>query len=476
MSNQVEPVKAESTQMVYEKRVPWILHGIVSIILLAVAFGIVAKLFGSKPKAGRWGERPAPSVAVEIAPLQLESYDVWVDSYGTAEALTSTRLVAEISGRVVNVSESIRAGGTFNKGDVLVEVDARDFEVEVDITASLAADAEVVYLQEVAQAEFAAQEWNETPTSEAARQLALRKPQVAAAKASLQAAKARLSRAKLNLERTRIVAPFDGKILEQLVDVGQVVSPSQTIAQIYSTDAVEVRLPVKLDDLEHLQLPESEGLQAIPSRVVLESDMGSRTYQWQGEIVRTEGAFDPATRMLYVVARVDDPFIANADRPAMRVGQFVRAKLQGKQYDDVFVIPRRAVSQDFLVSVADEGVLKKRRIQPLWTDSNAVVVSADNLYKQARAGELELGNQNLALNISDMLILTPTANLPQGTRVKSLTESRGPQRRGDLRPTIAAETGAGDSESSGDVAEAAPQPAEAGETGVTSTAVATSGK
>ena len=220
MSNQTEPTSGAPTEMTYERRVPWVMHGIVTLVLLAIAIGIVASLFSSKPKAGRWGDRPAPSVAVEIAPLQIESYDVWVDSYGTAEALTSTRLVAEVSGRVVNVSESIRAGGTFKKGDVLVQLDARDFEVEVDIAASTAADAEVVYLQELAQADFAAQEWNEQPTSEAARQLALRKPQVAAAKASLQAAKARLERAKLNLERTQIVAPFDGKILELLIDIG----------------------------------------------------------------------------------------------------------------------------------------------------------------------------------------------------------------------------------------------------------------
>jgi RND family efflux transporter MFP subunit len=392
------------------------------VVIFGFCFVIVAGLFSSKPKANRWGDRPAPSVAVEVTPLQTKSFDIWVDSYGTAQALTETRLVADISGRVVAVSPNIRAGGVFSKGDILAKIDSRDFEVELDIAISQAADIEVKYIQELAQAELAAKEWNETPESKAARKLALREPQLAAAKASLQAAKSRVKRARLNLLRTEVVAPFDGKVLEQLIDIGEFVTPSQTIALIYSIDVVEVRLPIKVDDLEHLLLPEGVTLANELPEVLFESDMGNKTFQWIGKIVRTEGAFDPRTRMLYVVAQIEEPFIPKEHRPAVRIGQFMRAKIEGKRYDDVFVIPRRAVSQDFMVSVADNGVLKKRKINPIWTDSNAVVV-APQQSNTLLAVNYQSPNNNVStelLNKSDMLILTPTANLPDGTKVKPL--------------------------------------------------------
>jgi RND family efflux transporter MFP subunit len=407
---------------VYERKVPWLAHVIVTVVIFGFCFVIVAGLFSSKPKANRWGDRPAPSVAVEVSPLQTKSFDIWVDSYGTAQALTETRLVADISGRVVAVSPNIRAGGVFSKGDILAKIDSRDFEVELDIAISQAADIEVKYIQELAQAELAAKEWNETPESKAARKLALREPQLAAAKASLQAAKSRVKRARLNLQRTEVVAPFDGKVLEQLIDIGEFVTPSQTIASIYSIDVVEVRLPIKVDDLEHLLLPEGVTLANELPEVLFESDMGNKTYQWIGKIVRTEGAFDPRTRMLYVVAQIEEPFIPKEHRPAVRIGQFMRAKIEGKRYDDVFVIPRRAVSQDFMVSVADNGVLKKRKINPIWTDSNAVVV-APQQSNTLLAVNYQSPNNNVStelLNKSDMLILTPTANLPDGTKVKPL--------------------------------------------------------
>ena len=418
------PVQPETDKPVYETSAPWIVHGLVSLVIFIVAVMIVRALFADKPSASRWGDRPAPMVAVEIAPLKETSFDVWVDSYGTADALTNTALVTEINGRVINVSPKIRAGGQFKKGDLLVELDPQNYQIEINIAASAAADAEVAYLQEVAQAEFAAQEWNERPQSEAARRLALREPQVAAAKASLEAAQARLKRAKLDLERTKIVAPFDGKVLQQRIDVGQFVTPSQSIADIYSTEAVEVRLPIKISDLEHLILPEGEDARAIAPKVVLQSDMGSKTYQWEAEIVRTEGAFDTATRMLYIVAQVKEPFVGNEDRPAMRIGQFLSAKVEGKRYDNVFAIPRRAVSQDNTVSIAQQGILQKRVIEPLWTDSDFVIVSAiNNDELQADAIGTDITPPSSVLLATDMLILTPTANLPDGTRIRPLRES-----------------------------------------------------
>ena len=68
-----------------------------------------------------------------------------------------------------------------------------------------------------------------------------------------------------------------------------------------------------------------------------------------------------------------------------------------------------------MVSVVDEGVLRKRPITPLWTDDKNVIVSAAN--RQVT------GNTSNVLTPNDQLILTPTANIPDGTKVKSLADS-----------------------------------------------------
>ncbi len=406
-------------QVQQQAKAPWIAHVIVSLVILAVAFFVVSIMFANKPEARKFGDRPPPSVAVEITSLNPTNYDIWIDSYGSAEALTETQLVSDVSGRVIEVSPNIRAGASFKKDDVLVKLDDRDYRIEVDVAKSSVADAEVKYLQELAQADIAERDWNVRPGSEKGQALALRKPQVAAAKASLDAAKARLAKAELNLARTEVIAPFDGRVLRQMVDLGQVINPNQAIAEIYSTDAVEVRLPVKAADLNYLKLPDEQSELLTPPQVIFEGEVGRQTYQWTGHLVRSEGAFDPATRMLYVVAVIDEPFRKLEQRPAIRVGQFLRAKIEGERLSNVFVIPRRAVSQDYFVSVAEEGVLQKQLITPLWTDQKSVVVPAMPSLDTNEVGN-PIAEIRGGLRIGQQLILTPTANLPNGTRIKPM--------------------------------------------------------
>jgi multidrug efflux system membrane fusion protein len=423
MTDVNSPKSTVETFEVTKKPVVWGVHLIVTVLIFIIAFSIIAAMFASKPSPRKWGGGPPASVGVETVQLKASNYPVWIESYGTAEPLTRTQLVSEVSGRVIEVANNIRAGTSFKAGDILLSIDPRDYQIEVDVAKSTVADAWVKYKEELAQADVAERDWNVKPGSEAGRDLALRKPQVAAALASYTASRARQTKAELNLERTQVKAPFDGKILKQMVDLGQVVNPSQTIAEIYSTDFIEVRLPVKAQDLAHIQLSDEYYASGnVPKNnqnnlpiVLFEGELGGKTYTWEGKLVRNEGAFDSSTRMLYVVAKLDNPFVSASQLPALRVGQFLRAKIEGTQLMNVYAIPRRAVSQNNMIAVAEKGVLHKRLIQPLWTDKESVVISAS----------LDVGGVNhyaAVINSTDQLILTPTANLASGTRVKSLNE------------------------------------------------------
>ena len=404
------------------RKVPWIAHTLVSIAIIIVAVFGVMSMFATKPEARKFGSRPAPAVTVETAQLQPSDYQIWIDSYGSATPLTLTNLVSDVSGRVIEVSEKIRTGSTFNEGDTLLRIEPRDYQIAVDVAAAAVAEAEVRYRQELAEQEIAKQEWNIKPKGRQGKALALREPQVKAAMASLQSARARLDQAKLDLERTEIKAPFTGKVLQQRVDIGQVVNPSQAIAEIYATEQLEIRLPIKTQDLHQIDINNLESFTTAP-RVILESRLGDKTYQWFGEVVRSEGAYDRNNRMLYVVARVENPFEPTDNAPGMRVGQFFEAKIEGNMLNNVFALPRRAVTQDNQIAVVDEGQLLKIPVEPVWTDRDNVIIRA--------FGSLEMDSSDARmLTSADQLILTPTANLATGTRVKLIgAEEERPRRR-----------------------------------------------
>ncbi|MEL0069148.1 MAG: efflux transporter periplasmic adaptor subunit, partial [Gammaproteobacteria bacterium] len=109
--------------------------------------------------------------------------------------------------------------------------------------------------------------------------------------------------------------------------------------------------------------------------------------------------------------------------PAMRVGQFFEAKIEGHMLNNVFVLPRRAVTQDNQIAVVDEGQLLKLPVQPVWTDRDNVIIEA--------LGSIEMDTlEQRSFVAADQLILTPTANLASGTRVRLIgAEPERPRRR-----------------------------------------------
>ena len=81
-----------------------------------------------------------------------------------------------------------------------------------------------------------------------------------------------------------IKAPYTGRILTKNVDIGQVVSSNTQLAEIYATDYVEIRLPIKNNDLPYMIFPEANRLNdqsSMQPDVAIYSDLIDRQ-QWQG--------------------------------------------------------------------------------------------------------------------------------------------------------------------------------------------------
>jgi RND family efflux transporter MFP subunit len=190
-----------------------------------------------------------------------------------------------------------------------------------------------------------------------------------------------LEQAMLDLERTEIRAPFDGRVRRENVDVGQFVSRGNSLAQLYSIDVAEVRLPLSSDDLAYVDLPlayrDENGAVAAGPGVVLRADWAGKEYTWRGRIARTEGEIDEATRMLYAVAEVKDPYARGADprRPPLAVGMFVRAEILGKSMAGAIVLPRSSVRGSDTVYVIDpDGRLRFRKVDIFKNERERVIV------------------------------------------------------------------------------------------------------
>ncbi len=326
--------------------------------------------------------RPAEVLAPQIRVLRVEPQDIRlsVRSQGTVSPRSESRVVPEISGRVVWVSPDFISGGFFEDGQPLLRIESYDYEQAVVRAQAQVAATKLRLALEEAEAELAAEEWAELGEGEAPP-LTLRVPQLANARAAVAAAEANLQQADHNLRRTEIRAPYAGRVRDKSVDIGQFVSPGASLGVLYAIDYAEIRLPLPDGDLAYVDLPlvyRGDRARRGP-RVTLSAEFARRTWTWSGRVVRTEGEIDRASRMVHAVAQVADPYGrgADPDRPPLAAGMYVRAEIAGITMHDVVVLPRAAVRADGRILVVDaDNRLRFREIEVARADREQVIVSA----------------------------------------------------------------------------------------------------
>lgn len=336
-----------------EKKLKIILPAVILIVAIIVT---VAMMKSRAPVGTRPPQDFAPLVRVVNATPVTHQFSVWTN--GTVKPRTEAALVSEVAGRIMAVAPSFADGGFFEKGDVLVTVDPRDYELSVVTARGQVAQAKVRAELEEAQAKVAREEWKSLGGGKESP-LATRELQVQEARAGYATAEAALEKAERDLDRTRIRAPFPGRVRQKLVDVGQFVSPGIAVAHIFAVDYVEVRLPIPDSDFAFLDLPinyRGETKKQTGPEVTLFADFAGKRHSWTGRIVRVEGEIDPVSRMVHAIAQVDDPYgrVDGEEPMPLAIGLFVDAEIKGRQIEDAVVIPRSAIRGKNMVYVIDD--------------------------------------------------------------------------------------------------------------------------
>jgi RND family efflux transporter MFP subunit len=372
--------------------------------IVVVTIGVLWLIMKNPPESRRGRPAQTTQMSVEVQKLRPQFYEVMLDSFGTVKPRTESVLVAQVSGQINYVSSQFRDGGFFEKGDVLVKIDDRDYQAELKIAQSTLMSAKQTQLEENARSEQALVDWKRLGSGAKPGLLVLRKPQMESAKAKVLSGEAQLEKARLKLERTQIVAPYAGRILKKKVDLGQVISTNSQMADIYAVDYVEIRLPIKNSDLALIELPEeyrNSDDEQKPLPVSFQSDLiGEQS--WQGEVIRTEGAIDNNAQQLYIVAQIANPYQSSTTSP-IKIGQYVTAKIRGKALDRAMVVPNSAIYQGSYVYVVEEGVLIRKEIQTRWKNAQDALISSG----------LEFGED---------LVLTPLGQVSSGTPVDVISD------------------------------------------------------
>jgi RND family efflux transporter MFP subunit len=264
--------------------------------------------------------------------VERRDFDLVVTAQGEVRPQIEINVTPQVGGQISFVSQSFVDGGYIPKGQIIARIDQADYELAVIRAKSGVATAMQRLAREQAEADLAIRDIQELGLSDTSP-LARREPQLAEAQAALDSAYAQLSEANLALERTAIRSPFDGRVREKTVDIGQFVAPGQSLGRIFSTELVEVALPLTDAQMGQLGLPlaYSETKDAPGPQVQFSATVGGKERIWSGRITRTSAALNSQSRLINVFGVVEDPYGAGAsDDAPMAPGLFVSAAIEGE--------------------------------------------------------------------------------------------------------------------------------------------------
>jgi multidrug efflux system membrane fusion protein len=330
---------------------------------LALALGLTLVGCSSGPEVV---SLPPPEVSVS-QPIERDVTE-YFDTTGRTTAVESVEVRARVPGYLVSVD--FREGAAVKQGDLLFQIDPRQYQAAV-----LQAEGELARWEaELRKGEAdVARNRRLLPKGAASeKDLETAIASKETADAQIKSAKARLEEAKLNLEYASITAPISGRVSRANVTVGNLIhlsgATSNVLTTLVSTNPIHVYFDV--DEQTMLRYQEAYRQQGadtraenikelqIPVEIGLATEEG---YPHRGVLDFIDNRVDPATGTILVRAVFDDP------DGRLTPGLFGRVRMPYRRVERASLVTERAIGTDqggkYLLVVNDKNVVEYRPVK-----------------------------------------------------------------------------------------------------------------
>lgn len=383
---------------------------ILPILLLAGAVTGSYMLWESRPQVvAKPVEEKAR--AVEVAAVLYEDIRPGMTLYGSIVAGREVELRPLIAGRIIAVADDFADGGLMRTDDMIIVIDPFDAQLDVDenrariaettaklseISADLAAAGQLLELDQrqslLARRDVERRERLQGTAASSVKALddarlalSLREQQIIerrqmidrlTAQADQQQAvldrwRVSMKRARRDLAETRLVAPFDGYLVDTDAGIGKRVGLGDRIARLIDADRLEARFHLSNNEYARL-LTGGDGYRGRTARVLWR--IGASVYEFGAIIDRVNGKIDAQSGGVDLYARI----IGHGVDGVLRPGAFVEVLLDDRLYQAVVRLPASALHDDdtggsrVYVVVGDR--LEERRVEILLRDGDSVLL------------------------------------------------------------------------------------------------------
>jgi membrane fusion protein, multidrug efflux system len=303
---------------------------LVVLVVMALAGWWLYTLQAAPPPPRQNGRVITPVVAVPAAKGDI---DISLSALGTVVPLATVTVKTQISGQLVGVH--YQEGQMVNKGDLLVEIDSRPYELAL-AQAQGALERDKALLQT---AELDLKRYQDLVKTNAIprQQLDTQASLVVQDRGLVISDQAQIDTQKLNIAYCHIVAPVTGRVGLRLVDPGNYVMPNDASGLVVITQLrpISVIFTVPEDSLPQVARRLREGAK-LP---VVAYDRSGATKLGDGELTTLDNQIDTTTGTLKLRA-----LFANEEE-ILFPNQFVNVSLLVDVLHDATVVPTSAIQR-----------------------------------------------------------------------------------------------------------------------------------
>ncbi len=307
-----------------------------ALITLVCSTGIVI-LYDMKPVLETKPKKAPQLKHITVQEIRPGNYPVKISSFGEVYSKWNTTLRARAEGRITWINEKLQPGQQLKSGETILELDKTTYRAALAQANLELENARTNLIQVERQAFQAIADWQgygikEAPTSP----LVFHEPQLKAARAQVAYAQKSIKKAENDLKQTRILAPYNGLIVERFADKGETLFIGDQVVNLISVDQIEIRINLDASQVKVMGNWQGNIVE------VIDSVTGEI---WAGKIIRDGGLLDRKTRLrCFYIAPLPEKYQTHSTR--MIPGMFVSTFIHGQSQSNLLALPESSLTRD----------------------------------------------------------------------------------------------------------------------------------